>query len=262
MHSTLIRSLEQFGSLSEAEKRVLDTVVLRTRHVAVGDDIVREGSRPSECCLILKGFVCRYKLLSEGRRQIMSFQIPGDVCDLQNFLLPQMDHSIAALTCCSVGMIPHQRIQMITEAYPNLTRLLWRSTLLDAAVFREWLVGVGRRSALARVAHLFCELVLRLEAAGLVQDGGCKLPLTQRVIGDALGLTNVHVSRVLQELRRQGLITSRQKTLVVHDWAGLKRVAEFEPSYLHLLAGAHQGADHGHRRQQTGGIHWNPEARP
>ena len=254
MDSPLTRSLEQFGPVSETESRVLSTMVLRTRQVAAGKDIVREGSRPLECCLILDGFACRYKLLSEGRRQIMSFHIPGDICDLQNFLLPVMDHSIAALTRCLVGMIPHQTIHMITETYPHLTRLLWHSTLLDAAVFREWLVGVGRRSALARVAHLFCEILLRLEAVGLAKVSGCELPLTQTDIGDALGLTNVHVSRVLQELRRQRLITSRQKALVVHDWEGLKRAAEFEPSYLHILGGAHQGADHGGQRLRDSGI--------
>jgi len=258
MDSPLIRSLEQFGPLSEAEKQVLGTAVSRTRQVAAGEDIVREGDRPSECCLILDGFACRYKLLSEGRRQIMSFQIPGDICDLQNFLLPEMDHSIAALSHCSIGMIPHQTIRAITESYPHLTRLLWSSTLLDAAVFREWLIGVGRRSALARVAHLFCEIMLRLEAVGLTKGGGCELPLTQTDIGDALGLTNVHVNRVLQQLRSEGLVTSRNRTLVVHNWEGLKRAAEFEPSYLHLLAGARCDLDRCGREKQEGLLRLEP----
>lgn len=230
----LIRSLERIGSLSAAERCVLDATVTRTRQVCAGQDIVRESDRPAECGLILDGFACRYKLLPEGRRQIMSFHIAGDICDLQSFLLKHMDHSIGAVTACTLGVIPHQALRTITERHPHLTRLFWRSTLIDAAVFREWMVGIGRRSALARVAHLLCEMLVRLEAVGLAQDGVCELPMTQTDIGDALSLTNVHVNRVLQQLRGKGIITSRQTVLVVNDWERLKQVGEFVPNYLHL----------------------------
>jgi CRP-like cAMP-binding protein len=239
--SPLIRSLERIGSLSDAERCVLDAAVARTRQVGAGQDIVREGDRPPECGLILDGFACRYKLLSAGRRQIMSFHIAGDICDLHSFLLEEMDHSIGAVTTCTLGVIPHQTLHTITERHPHLTRLLWRSTLIDAAAFREWMAGIGRKSALGRVAHLLCEILVRLEAVGLAQDGVCELPMTQTDIGDALGLTNVHVNRVLQQLRGKEIITSRQTTLVVNDWGRLKQAAEFVPNYLHLQDG--QGSE-------------------
>ena len=234
--SPLIRSLERIGSLSDAERCVLDAAVAHTRQVGAGQDIVHEGDRPPECGLILDGFACRYKLLSAGR-QIMAFHIAGDICDLHSFLLEEMDHSIGAVTACTLGVIRHQALRTIMERHPHLTRLLWRSTLIDAAVFREWMAGIGRRSALARVAHLLCEVLVRLEAVGLAQDGVCELPLTQTDIGDALGLTNVHVNRVLQQLRGEGIITSRQSTLVVNEWERLKQTAEFVPNYLHIRNG-------------------------
>ncbi len=233
----MIRSLERIGPLSDAERCVLDAAVARTRQLCAGQDIVREGDRPPECGLILDGFAGRYKLLPKGRRQILSFHIAGDICDLQSFLLKEMDHSICAVTACTLGVIPHQALRAITECHPHLTRLLWRSTLIDAAVLREWMAGIGRRSALARVAHLLCEVLVRLEAVGLAQDGVCELPLTQTDIGDALGLTNVHVNRVLQQLRGQEIITSRQTILVVNDWERLRQAAEFVPNYLHLRGG-------------------------
>ena len=230
----LIRSLERIGSLSDVERYVLDAAIMHTRQVRAGQDIVREGDRPPECGLILDGFACRYKLLSAGRRQIMAFHIVGDICDLHSFLLDEMDHSIGAVTACTLGVIPHQALRTITDRHPRLTRLLWRSTLIDAAMFREWMAGIGRRSALARVAHLLCEVLVRLEAVGLARDGVCEIPVTQTDIGDALGLTNVHVNRVLQQLRGQGVITSRQSTLVVNEWERLKQLGEFVPNYLHL----------------------------
>ena len=227
--------------LSDAERCVLDAVVARTRKVCAGQDIVREGDVPSECGLILDGFACRYKLLPEGRRQVMSFHIVGDICDLHSFLLKEMDHSVGAVTACTLGVIPHQALRTITERHPHLTRLLWRSTLIDAAVFREWMVGIGRRSGLARVAHLLCETLTRLETIGLAQDGVCELPMTQTDIGDALGLTNVHINRVLQQLRGRGIITLRQTALVVIDWERLKQIGEFVPNYLHLDGGEDGG---------------------
>jgi len=233
----LIRSLERIGSLSDVERCVLDAAIAHTRQVRAGQDIVREGDRPPECGLILDGFACRYKLLSAGRRQITSFHIAGDICDLHSFLLDEMDHSIGAVTACTLGVIPHQALRTITDRHPRLMRLLWRSTLIEAAVFREWMAGIGRRSALARVAHLLCEILVRLEAAGLAQGGVCELPVTQTDIGDALGLTNVHVNRVLQQLRGEGIITSRQNILVVNAWERLKQVGEFVPNYLHLRDG-------------------------
>ena len=164
----------------------------------------------------------------------MSFHIAGDICDLHSFPLEVMDHSIGAITACTLSVIPHQALADVMERHPRLARLLWRSTLIDAAVFRQWMAGIGRKSALGRVAHLFCELVVRLEAVGLAQAGMCDLPMTQTDIADALGLSNVHVNRVLKQLRDDGLISSRGTTLVIRRWEQLKRAAEFNMDYLHL----------------------------
>jgi CRP-like cAMP-binding protein len=237
----LIRSLERIGSLSDAEKCVLEAAVTRKRTVGAGEDIVREGDRPRDCGLILEGFACRYKLLSAGRRQVMSFHITGDICDLHSFPLEVMDHSIGAITACTLGVIPHQALRTMAERHPHLARLLWRSTLIDAAVFREWMAGIGRKSAIGRVAHLLCEVLVRLQGVGLAHDGMCELPVTQTDIADALGLTNVHVNRVLKQLRGEGMISLRGTTLVVTRWEQLKQAAEFNPNYLHLR-GANGGA--------------------
>ncbi len=232
----LVRSLERIGVLSDAEKSVLDAALTRRRTVAANEDIVSEGDRPTDCGLILQGFACRYKMLADGRRQVMSFHIVGDICDLHSFPLRVMDHSIGAITACTLGLIPHRAIRTITERHPRLTRLLWRATLIDGAVFREWMAGIGRKSALSRVAHLLCEIYVRLESAGLAQDGECDLPVTQMHVADALGLTNVHVNRVLKQLREDGLIFSQGSTLVIRRWKQLKEVAEFNVNYLHLEA--------------------------
>jgi CRP-like cAMP-binding protein len=234
MSHLLIRHLEQFGPLPEDEKRALGSLVTRVREIEADQDIVAEGDRPDDCKVILEGFVYRYKLLPRGRRQIMSFQIPGDVVDLQGFLLGEMDHSLGTLTATKVGDIPHDRLLEATERYPRIARALWQSTLIDSAVFREWMVGIGRRSASQRIAHLLCEMSVRLRRMGLVNDGSFELPVTQAEIGDALGLSNVHVNRSIQTLRRKQLITFQGGRVAIHDWKGLKAAGEFESRYLHL----------------------------
>src|ERR671912_347415 len=147
MSNLLTRHLEQFGLLSPDEKRALTALVERVPEIRADQDIVAEGDRPGDCKMILEGFAFRYKLLGDGRRQIMSFQIAGDLVDLQGFLLGEMDHSVATLTATKVGTIPHSLLLQTTERYPRVARALWQSTLIEAAVFREWMVGIGRRSA-------------------------------------------------------------------------------------------------------------------
>lgn len=234
MPELLLRTLEQFGPLSEGERRALSAAVGRTREIGPDQDIVAEGERPTDCKVVLEGFACRYKLLPDGRRQIMSFQIPGDFLDLQGFLAGEMDHSVGTLTPARVGFIPHDALVDVTERFPRVARALWRSTLLDASVFREWMVGMGRRSAYQRIAHLLCEMSLRLRLAGLASDGSYQLPITQAELADALGLSTVHVNRSLQALRREGLISFQSGRVAVHDWEGLIHAGEFDSRYLHL----------------------------
>jgi CRP-like cAMP-binding protein len=175
----LIRKLERYGQLSAEERQVLEDAPSSEKQFRADQDMVREGERPSHCILILDGFACRYKLLANGKRQIMAFEIAGDLCDLNSFLLGELDHSIGTLTPCTVALIPHTTIRDITERYPRISRALWRSTLIDAAIFRAWMINIGRREAYERVAHLFCETLLRLKAVGLATDSNYDLPVTQ-----------------------------------------------------------------------------------
>jgi CRP-like cAMP-binding protein len=230
----LIRKLESIADLTVEEKQALLELPMTIKKIGPDEDIVRDGDRPSECCLLVTGFACRYKLTQEGKRQIMSFHIPGDIPDLQSLFLDVMDHSLGTLVASTVGMIPHEHIYDLTRRYAGIAAAFWRDTLIDAAVFREWMVGIGRRSAYTRIAHVLCELLVRFRAIDMTENHALELPVTQAEIGDALGLSTVHVNRVLQELRGDGLITLRGRTLIANDWEGLQKAGEFDPTYLHL----------------------------
>jgi CRP-like cAMP-binding protein len=230
----LVLKLEQRDRLSDDDRRVLEAAIVRVREIRADEDLVREGDRPVESSLLLDGFAARYKVLSNGRRQITALHITGDFVDLHSFLLKTMDHGVLALTPCRVGMVPHAVLEKITEEHPHLARLLWLSTLIDGAIHREWLTAMGRRSATAHMAHLVCELFVRLKVIGRVQDDTIELPITQSELGDTLGLSTVHVNRVLQELRREGLIRTRGTALTILDWDRLQAVAEFTPTYLNM----------------------------
>jgi len=232
--NVLIRKLESIARLSDEERYAILSLPVRTRVLEPRQDIVRDGDKPSQCCLLLDGWACRYKLLSQGRRQIFSFHVPGDIPDLQSLHLHTMDHSLGTLTEASVAFIPHESLLDLTARFPGVAALLWRYTLIDAAIFREWMIGIGRKTAYGRIAHLFCEMYLKLEAVGLAGEHRCPLPITQIDLGDALGLSNVHVNRVLQAMRGKGLITLRGSALVIEAWDELNRVSEFDPTYLHL----------------------------
>jgi CRP-like cAMP-binding protein len=176
--SILIRKLRNFGPLSDKDKHILSNLIVDTQDVPAREDIVREGDRPTHSCVLLEGFACRYKMTADGQRQILAFQFPGDISDLYSFVLKVMDHSIGALTDCHLGIIPHAKLQDVTANHPHLTRLLWRDTLADSSKFREWMVGIGRRSAQARVAHLLCEMLIRCKAVGLCEGYSYELPVT------------------------------------------------------------------------------------
>jgi CRP-like cAMP-binding protein len=232
--SRLLRKLERRDVLSDEEKQVLAGAVARVKEIRMDEDLVRDGDRPTESTLLLEGIAARYKLLRNGRRQITALHISGDFVDLHSFLLKTMDHGVVALTRCRVGLVPHSTLREITETHLHLGRLLWLSTLIDAAIHREWLVAMGRRPALNQLAHLVCELFLRLQAVGLAQDMSFELPLTQAELGDVLGLSTVHVNRVIQQLRTDGLVTWSEKRIVLEDWTRLQEVAEFDPTFLNL----------------------------
>src|SRR5215211_7880436 len=230
----LIHKLESILVLSEDEKDVLRKLSGTIKTVGPRQDIVREGQRPTECCLVLEGFVYRYKLTHEGKRQIFSCHIPGDIPDLQSLHIDVMDHSLSSLCATKALFIPHETVCDLMRRCPRIGDAFWRETLIDAAVFREWILNVGRREAYERMAHLLCELYVRLKAVGLTNGQAYEFPLTQAELGDALGVSAVHVNRTLQELRGEGLITLRSSLVTVLDWERLKAAGEFDPTYLHL----------------------------
>lgn len=232
----LIRKLEQFGKLSNEERRLLENLPINVQQIDADRDLGRDGQRSSHCLLLLNGMVCRYRTMQDGQRQIMSFHFPGDILDLSGLLLGKLDHSIGTLTPVGVAPIAHETLLDWILHHPGLGRMLWQDTLVDAAVFREWVVNVGRRSAYARTAHLLCEMAMRLQAVGLAKEGAFSLPVTAVELADATGLSVVHVNRVLQELRAKRLVESRGKSLAVLDWDGLRHAASFDPDYLHQRA--------------------------
>lgn len=231
----LIRKFEHLYPLTAEEQGVLQGAFSRVIYFEADEDIVLEGEKPSECNVLLEGWTIRYKLLEDGKRQIFSFHIPGDVYDAQSFLLDTMDHSVATLTPCKVAVISHATMKDLTEKYPRIGRAMWKETLVDAAIFREWMANIGRRSAYQRIAHVMCEMVEKLNVVGLSEDHRrIDWPITQAEMADALGLSLVHVNRTLQELRGENLIKLKNARLDILDWDGLKRAGEFEPGYLHL----------------------------
>jgi CRP-like cAMP-binding protein len=221
-------------TLTDDERKALQNLPMQVVVIKEGQDIVRAGDSPSRSCLLLSGFACVYKLTGDGKRQIVSFSIPGDIPDLQSLHLEVLDNSLGTLTPCRVGFITHEALRDLCERYPRITSAFWRETLIDAAIFREWVMNVGQREAYSRMAHVFCELIVRLRAVGLVEDHACTLPITQGEFADAIGVSTVHVNRVLQEMRANGIIELSGDRLKVPDWETLKRAGDFDPIYLHL----------------------------
>jgi CRP-like cAMP-binding protein len=231
----LIRRLEaDTAPLSQKEKDALLRLPVTIKEIGPDRDIVREGDKPSQCCVVLEGFQCRYKMLRDGERQIMSFHIPGDIPDLQSLFLRVMDHSLGTITPNKVGFITHDALSELIREHPGLAERLWRETLIDASIFREWITNVGSRDAYTRIAHIICEFFVRLRSVGLTDGTTFNFPVTQTEIGDATGLSTVHVNRSIQQLRADGLIHLERGVCTIPDFARLKEAAMFELGYLHL----------------------------
>jgi len=230
----LLRKLERVMILSHSERQMIEELPERTLHVQRREDILN-GSTPTSVHLIRTGLAGRYTLLGEGQRQITAFLVPGDCCDLSALLMRDMDHSVAAFGPCEVAVVPHQRLFAAIEKHPRLGLALWGNTLLDAAIHRKWVANVGRQSAYARIAHLFCEISFRLKSVGLSHGHVFDLRLTQGDLGDATGLSIVHVNRTVKQLREDKLIRmSRGRVVQLLDWERLTELAEFDPAYLRV----------------------------
>jgi CRP-like cAMP-binding protein len=239
MTNPFLMKLEHGAKLSDEAKAGLTNLIVDRTEFGARKDLISEGEAPEHVHLVLEGFACRYKLLPDGGRQIMAWLTPGDFCDLHVSLLGEMDHNLATLSASTICLLPRHGLERLAEAHPSLTRALWWATLVDEAILREWLVNMGRRPAAQRIAHMFCEVLTRLQAVGLAPGGQIDFPLTRADLADSAGLSSVHVNRVIQELRDTGLISWKRRTLAVLDETGLKAFAGFDPNYLHLERSSH-----------------------
>ena len=232
-HDPLVAKLETVARLAEEDRAALATLSEGARGVAARRNVIREGERPDFIHLVVEGWAARYKLLPDGGRQITAFLIPGDFCDLHVTILGEMDHGIATLAPSRIAYVPRARLDEISKR-AALVRAFWWATLVDEAVLRAWIVNIGRRDAFERISHLFCELYRRMKMIGLVSDHRFDMPLTQEDIADACGLTPVHVNRVLQRMRAEGLIELRRGSLRLRDQPRLEEISGFDPNYLHI----------------------------
>ena len=230
-HLTKLRARD---TISPEEEQVIHASLGEVRDLRAHDTCIRAGQRLHSSTLLLEGLMCRYKDLPGGDRQITELHVAGDFLDLHSFSLKQLDHNGMALTPCRVGLVPHTKLTEITETQPHLARVYWFLTALDAAIHREWELSLGRRTAIQRIAHLICELRVRLGLIGQADDTGFALPVTQSDLSDCTGLTPVHVNRTLRDLRERGLMEFRGRRATIHDLAGLRALAEFDDSYLYL----------------------------
>jgi CRP-like cAMP-binding protein len=230
-----IMKMEQFTRFSEEERRTLDRLISeRQAKHAENDDIIREGEHSPDCHVVLSGLACRYTLLPDGRRQIMAFLVPGDLCDAEIFILKEMDHAVGALMPTMTALIAGDEMKKMLRSQGNLAEAMWWGTLTDLGVLRERIVDHGRRSAHVRMAHLIYEMLIRYRMIGGAKDNSFHFPITQDELADATGMTPVHANRTLQRLRREGLIEFRAKLITVLDAPRLKEVAGFTANYLHL----------------------------
>jgi CRP-like cAMP-binding protein len=236
MTNPLTMRLEQFTRFDTAERNRLDQLLsYPTETYAPREVILERGEKVDSIHLVLTGLAARRKQLRDGSRQVMAFLIPGDLCDLEVFVLEAMDHDIVAVGETTCVVIPAKVIEDLLSESSTLTRALWWSTMVDSAILREWIVDHGSRDARERLAHLFYELLVRHRVVGETTDDSFPFPVTQDLLADALGLTPVHLNRMLQELRAQGLIEFQGRTVTVLDPARLKNAAKFEADYLHLV---------------------------
>jgi CRP-like cAMP-binding protein len=235
MFEPLIRSFSRRDHVSEEERRLVERLPRRTRSFQNDEELVVEGSRPTESCLIVQGYAGRAQFLPDGKRQFTALHLAGDFVDLHALMLKLMDHSVIAIGRCEAAFIPHASLIALVEEAPHLGRLFWLSTVIDAAIQRTWITNLGRRSPSRHIAHLLCELHLRLEVVGLLRGNSFEFAATQTDIADMVGLSLVHVNRTIQDLRSQQLVTWRNGMITVNDIDRLRAFADFDPVYLNLI---------------------------
>jgi CRP-like cAMP-binding protein len=233
MSNAFIDKLCGFVPLSEDDTAALENACVPQRDTPPRYDIIREGDNPTSVIVMLEGWSCRYKMLADGGRQITAFLMPGDFSEMDATILDKMDHSIATLTQARVAMISREKMEELTKVRPAVTHALRLAQQVDEGVLRAWIVSMGRRNSIQRVAHLLCELSVRAQSIGLATAERCELPISQIVLADALGLTPVHINRVLSTLRLHGAMERHARLLVITDTLKLIEVAGFDENYLH-----------------------------
>lgn len=234
MISVHLRKLRKRIAITPEEEQAIRGAVAETREVKADSMVIHSGEELHSSTVLLKGWMARSKDLPGGERQVTELHVPGDFLDLHGFTLKCLDHDVTALSDCTLGIVPHERLKRITERFPRLARAYWFSTNVHAAITRELALSLGQRTAMSRMAHLFCELRCRLEVVGQTNGNGYEFPLTQRELSECLGLTVVHANRTLQELRRRGLVECENRYVTILDPRALEGLAEFDPSYLYL----------------------------
>ncbi|WP_426265464.1 Crp/Fnr family transcriptional regulator [Sphingomonas sp. PWP1-2] len=222
-----------FATLDAEDVKALADASSRSRQYTARHDLIREGDRPGPVFIMLEGWACRYKVLPSGTRQVLAFLMPGDACDLHIGLLAEMDHSIQTITPARVATIERVEMDALMERRPGIARAMYISQLIDEGTMRAWITSMGRRTSTERVAHLMCELYLRARNIGLTGEDTLSLPLSQILLADALGMTAVHINRVLKELRLQGAMALRRGSLDIIDPEMIVRIAGFGDGYLH-----------------------------
>ena len=231
----MVRKLEYRGKFSEADRAALLGLPHVVKTFEQHHYVVRERDRATHCCSMLSGFSVRHKIVAGGHRQIVAIHMKGEMVDLQNSLLGVADHSVQMLTTGKVAMIPRDEIVRIAFDRPAVGKAMWIDTLVDASIFREWIANVGRRDARTRIAHILCEFGMRLKHAGLAEQTGYALPMTQEQLGDATGLTSVHINRTIKSLEAEGLIArSSPREVIIGDWKKLADAGDFDSGYLHM----------------------------
>ncbi|HEY0114091.1 MAG TPA: Crp/Fnr family transcriptional regulator [Allosphingosinicella sp.] len=233
----MVQKFNYWCELDETDRERLLALPYRVRSFDPHHYVVRERQKATHCCLMVSGFSVRHKVVVGGARQIVGIHMRGDMVDLQNSLLGTADHSVQMLTTGEVAMIPREAVQELALERPKIALAMWKDTLVDGSIFREWIANVGRRDSATRTAHLLCEFALRLEVAGLGEQTRYELPMTQEQLADALGLTSVHVNRTLQALEQQELIARSKRSVTITDWQKLADAGDFDPTYLHLRKG-------------------------
>lgn len=229
-----LQKLRARDRISADEEAAIRLAISEVRKVRADVTVVEQGQVLRESLLLLEGWMARTKDLSDGRQQISELQFGGDFVDLHGFTLKRLDHNVTSLTPCRVAVVPHGNFSRLLDRFPHLARVYWMMTNIDAAIHREWTVSLGRRSALQRMAHLFCEIFERLKVVGQTDGRSYDFPLTQQQLSECLGLTPVHVNRTLQELRKRGLIEVHKRRATIPDLAALQAAGEFDADYLYV----------------------------